>query len=159
MEITRETFSVVVTVRSVVLSSVERGIDMVRVLADILHDVNFSAFRPPLLSDVFPEKPEGRPDTLTEGKLSSHLKFAIHDGELVSSGHSSRGVSITLVIFSNCLNDKVASGKVGVLGSVSVVLEFFVASADVAYFKVPLSAIDSGSIELVIPDLNPASKS
>ena len=84
----REAVINIESVSGVVGRSVQGSIDMARVSADPLHNVDLSTCRPALLRDAVSEKPEGGPNALTSGEDGSHLELSIHDGELSLSLHS-----------------------------------------------------------------------
>ena len=53
------------------------SVDVVGVLADELHDVDFTAFGPADLADVDSEHPECVSHSLSVGELGPHLELAI----------------------------------------------------------------------------------
>src|SRR5215510_895960 len=74
------------------------AMDFARLGADVLHDVDFAARRPPDFIDVVPERPECRPDALALRGLNARLEASIGLCEARGGLKTSRRVVATHAI-------------------------------------------------------------
>ena len=91
-----------------VVRTVHAAVDDVRLLADVLHDVDLAACGPAHSGDVLPQQPERRPEALSIGNLDARLETAVGLVELVLGENSAGGVLGAQVRLLDGLDDQVA---------------------------------------------------
>src|SRR5690606_35142390 len=75
-----------------VAGAVDGAVHEVRLVADVLHDVDLARARPGHLGEPRAEHPEGRPDPLAAGDLDPRLDAAVPELVPVLRRHPGRGV-------------------------------------------------------------------
>ena len=137
--------------------------DGARLLADIFHDVDFSALRPADFADVVAQDPKGGPHPFPGGNLDARFEAPVSLGEeslrLEPRGRVFARYAIRSGEFFFPRGDEQAAiPNFSVRGAIGVVLEFVIAPAVAANIVGPLCLVGQrtvGTIELVAPNEPP----
>ena len=130
------------------------GVDLQRVEADVLHDVDLAAGGP-ALAGIDAEHPDRGPHALAGRELGADLDPAVEPGGLAPRPQARRGDGVALEIVLPRLDDEHAVFDPGVLRpGLGVVLQFFV--PDEPLLLVPLVRVrQARDAELIRPDKLP----
>lgn len=105
METIVKALCIVMSFMRVKAFSMERGMNVIRILANPFHNINFTASWPSNLVNIISKHPESRPDTFSMRKLCPHFNFTIHPRVFSLCLEATRSVLTTSIIFFQGLKD------------------------------------------------------
>src|ERR1700722_19214038 len=140
--------------------AVQGAVEFAGFLADVFHNVDFTALGPAYGGDVFSEHPEGGPHALAFGDFDAGFDATVGLGEealrfqaggsVVAGDAVGGGVDFLLRG-----DDEIAFFDVGVFGAVGIGLEFVIAPTFAAQVVSPFGGIGRGTVgrgEFIAPD-------
>ena len=144
--------------RARISGAVNGSVNLVRLFADVLHDVDLAAVRP--VSRLVAHHPKRRPHSFACRNLDASLEAAVTLRELAFAVNT-RGCIVPLRAVSARVgllrgpNDQRPVFKMQVVRPLCVIFQLMVAEAVAASYYRPFRRIESGAIELVLPDKLP----
>ena len=126
--------------------------DQVRLSADILHDVHFTAIGPVFPIEVRAEHPERRPQASAGGHLEARFDPAILEFLQPLGLQPGRGVVRAFVLLLPGFDDQQTVLDAGVFGPVGVELRLAVAPTPGAEVVGPVGFVNRLAVEFIMPD-------
>ena len=147
-------------VRPGIARSVHGAVHRARLPADVLHDVDLAAPRPPNPGTVVPQQPECGPHTLPSRDVNTRLDAAVPPRpsgcgtRLQPSGRVGTAAGLLATSF----DDQLAGFDAHVVAPVGIELELGVPPAITADLRRPVRRVEARAVELVAPHEPPTGR-
>ena len=117
-----------------------------------LEHIGLAACRPSALLDVVAHHPECRPQAIgCLRQFDARLNYSVCKPHLSTGVDASGSKRVSVVVLTTGCDDEISVAHSHVVSIVDIVLQLIVAAARAVDLHVPVVAVESGAVEIVLP--------